>query len=628
MKNEEANRKERRERKEENFSTSGVSPNYLHSGYPAMLSTCLKSTHFVFFAVKKFLPLLICAFAVGSAFAKEDADLVIQHAKVITVDKKFSTAQAVVVKGDKIIFVGKDKDAKKFIGDKTEVIDAGGKTVMPGLYDSHVHSYRASVSEMNNGSPFVRSIAEALAWIKNQAASKPPGTWIVLERVYATRMKEGRLPLKSELDEAAPNNPVHWNSGPVSVVNSKALEVSGITKDTPNPLPGEIVKDPKTGEPTGILRNAARLLKAPPLGKVTPEQQRAALKHLYQLYNQQGLTSIGERNTPTEAVDMFRDMEKSNELTLRINCTRLMEPVPKTLDEAIKKLDEMTATNGQTYGPTGVGDDWVRIGPFKVLLDGGMLIGTAYMEDPWGENEVFQITDPKYRGILNVKPELLNPLYLEAAKRGWQLTAHNVGGGATDVLLDCYENIAKQMDISQRRFLLTHVNFPTERNLDRAKKLGVAADVQPAWLYKDGASLRKILGDERMRDFFPLKSFLKRGLIIGGGSDHMVQSDSVDSTNPWNPWLGLWVALTRKTEAGTVDKPEQRLTREEAIRFYTINNCYLNFEETKKGSVEPGKYADLIIIDRDLLKCPVDDVRTTKVLMTIVGGKVVWKMDK
>ncbi len=554
------------------------------------------------------------------------ADLVIHNANVITVNTNQPNAEAIAVRGDKIIFVGGNRDSKKFIGAKTKVLDAQGKTVMPGLYDSHVHSYRASVSELGGGAPFLRSIAEAQKWIREQVAKKQPGSWIVLERVYATRLEEGRLPTKAELDAAAPDNPVHWNSGPVSVANSKALRVSGITRDTPNPTPGEIVKD-AMGEPTGLLRNAAQLLKsASSAFKPTPEEQRAAVKKLHSLYNQQGITSIGERRTDPEAIDLFRDLAKSGELTVRVNCTRMLEPVPKTLEDALKKLNEMTnaALGKLAYGPTGVGDDWVRVGPFKVLLDGGMLIGTAYMREPWGVSDVYQITDPNYRGLLNVKPEILNPLYLEAAKRGWQLTAHCTGEASPDVLLNCYENIQKQMDIRERRFLITHANFQAPENFEKCKRLGIAADVQPAWLYKDGASLVKILGERRMKLFQPWKSWMDNGLVIGGGSDHMVQLDSVESTNPWNPWLGIWIATTRQTERGGIDKPEQCLSREQAIRFYTINNAYLNFEEKIKGSLQPGKLADLILIDRNILKCRADDIPTTKVLLTMVGGKVVW----
>jgi hypothetical protein len=194
-----------------------------------------------------------------------------------------------------------------------------------------------------------------------------------------------------------------------------------------------------------------------------------------------------------------------------------------------------------------------------------------------------------------------------------------------DVLLDCYEGIQKETDIRERRFEICHANFQSEHNLARCRELGIVADMQPAWLYKDGASLVKTLGEQRMKWFEPLQTWFDNGLTIGGGSDHMVILDSMTSVNPWNPWLGMWIALTRQTENGGIHNPRERLTREQAIRFYTINNTRLNFEEKKKGSLEPGKYADLIMVDRDVLKCPVDDVRSTKVLMTMVGGKVVWE---
>ncbi len=249
------------------------------------------------------------------------------------------------------------------------------------------------------------------------------------------------------------------------------------------------------------------------------------------------------------------------------------------------------------------------------------------MREPWGCGETYQITDPKYRGLLNVRPELLDALYLEGAKRGWQLAAHCTGEAAVDVLLDCYAAIQEQMDIRHRRFEICHANFQSAANFIRCRELGVVADVQPAWLYKDGASLAKTLGAKRMKWFQPLRSWLDNGLTIGGGSDHMVGLDSMTATNPWNPWLGMWIALTRQTERDGVQNPRERLTREQAIRLYTINNAQLNFEEHLKGSLQPGKYADLIMIDRDIMKCAVNDIRETKVLLTMTGGKVVWKAE-
>ena len=193
-----------------------------------------------------------------------------------------------------------------------------------------------------------------------------------------------------------------------------------------------------------------------------------------------------------------------------------------------------------------------------------------------------------------------------------------------DVLLDAYEFADRVAPIKDYRYCITHANFPSRRNLERCKALNVCADVQPAWLYKDGATQLKILGPDRMQWFQPYKTWLEY-TTVGGGSDHMIRHDPIASTNPWSPWLGLWIAVTRSLERGGVHRPEECLTRELAVRLYTINNAYLHREEKEKGSLEVGKLGDLIMIDRNILTCPADDIRGTKVLLTVVGGKVVYE---
>jgi len=192
-------------------------------------------------------------------------------------------------------------------------------------------------------------------------------------------------------------------------------------------------------------------------------------------------------------------------------------------------------------------------------------------------------------------------------------------------LLNCYKQVQFKTDIRKRRFLINHASFQAEQDWGRCRALGVAACLQPAWLYCDGASLEKTIGDKRLVNFLAFKSWYDAQLTIGAGSDHRAGLDSLAASNPWNPWLGLWITLARQTQQGAEIWPEEKLTREQAIRFYTINNAYLSFDETKKGSLEPGKLADLIMVDTDLLKCPVDAVRQTKVVLTVVGGKIVWE---
>jgi predicted amidohydrolase YtcJ len=496
--------------------------------------------------------------------------------------------------------------------------------VLPGLYDSHVHPVGAALSELAGPLPNLESLKDVFAYIRKQAAVTPEGDWIVLRYAFPTRLEEARFPMKAELDEAAPKHPVLFHAGPAGMVNSMALKVSGITRDTPSPRAGTIVKDPATGEPTGMIRNAYGSLKGVPAEdrKVSAAERREAVKKLFHLYNAQGLTSIGDRNAGRGDLDLYLALRDSGELTLRVNVSRSFNPYGSR-EEVVRHLEELPGPD-KRGGPTGTGDDRVRIGAIKLFLDGGMLNGTAYMRQPWPKGDTYQIVEDDYRGLLFIPPEQLQVVVEEAARRNWQVTAHTAGEGAMDVLLDAYDLVNRQTPIKDLRFCITHANFPSQENLERCKRLGVCADVQPAWLWKDGTTLARVLGEKRIRWFQPYKSWLAY-TTIGGGSDHMIKLDSMEAVNPWNPWLGIYVSLARVTERGSVLTPDERLSREQAIRLYTINNAYLNHEEKEKGSLEVGKFADLIIIDRDVLTCPLGAIPETRVLKTIVGGKVVYE---
>lgn len=556
--------------------------------------------------------------------AADPADLIVHHAQVLTVDAQFSRAEAVAIRDGKIVSVGKNDDVLSLRGPQTQVINAQGKMVLPGLWDSHVHPVGAATSEVQEPIPVLPSIPAILDHIRMKTQGTPPGTWVVIRYAFPTRLKEARFPTKAELDEAAPNHPVLYHAGPAGMANSKALEISGVTKDTPNPPAGQVVKDPVTGEPTGMLRNAYGVLKGvpSPAGGLSTADREAAVKKLFALYNQHGLTSVSDRNAGRDALDLYRKLQAQGELSIRVNVARGLSPAGSP-EAVTKRFDDLPGKDGKG-GPTGTGDDWVRVGPIKMFLDGGMLNGSAYMRQPWPRGETYQVTQDDYRGLLFVKPDELRHAVAEGAKRGWQMTAHCAGEGAMDELLDAYEFVNRTTPIKPLRFCITHANFPSQANLERCQAMGVCADVQPAWLYKDGHTLLKVLGPDRMRWFQPYKSWL-RYTTVGGGSDHMLRFDPFASTNPWSPWLGLEVAITRVLEQGIVHQPDEVLSRAEAIRLYTINNAYLHHEEKTKGSLEPGKLGDLIMIDRDLLSCPAGEIRETKVLLTVVGGKVVYQ---
>ncbi len=270
------------------------------------------------------------------------------------------------------------------------------------------------------------------------------------------------------------------------------------------------------------------------------------------------------------------------------------------------------------------------IGALKVLIDGGVLTGTAYLREPWGEGakEIYGITDPNYRGILNLNKEELIRIITAANEFGWKFTAHVTGGGGVDVLLSALEEVDKVSPISSKRFSVIHGNFYTPEAITKMAAMGVYADMQPAWFFKDADLLNQVLGEERMNTFHPYKSLMGAGIMVNGGSDHMVKLDSYTSINPYNPFVAMWSVVTRKTERGSVYAPHEAISREQALKMYTINNAYASFEEDIKGSLEPGKLADLVVLSEDILTCPEENIKNIKALLTMVDGKVVYEANK
>jgi predicted amidohydrolase YtcJ len=563
------------------------------------------------------LPVILGA----AALYAQPADLIFRNGKIVTVDPQFRVTDSLAIRGDRILAVGARSEIAKFAGPATRGIDLKGKTVLPGLIDSHVHAAEAALYEFDHPVPDMETVADVLSYIRSRAALAKPGDWIVLTQVFITRLREQRFPTRAELDAAAPRNPVYFGTGPDASVNSLALKLSGIDRNfrITDGKPGRIEGN-SAGDPTGILRSCSRIIRVHSGDRIpTNEDRRRRLKMLLADYNSVGLTSISEGDLGDIDLEVYRQLKNAGELTCRIFVAYSVD-AQMPLDAIGARI--LSASHDPLHGYNN--KLWLR--GIKSYLDGGMLTGSAYMLKPWGLSKVFSIDDPTYRGMRYVEPGKLFQIARLALRNGFQFTAHSVGDGAVEALVDAYAEVNNEFRVRPSRPCITHANFMTAEIVRKMQELGIVANLQPDWLWLDGATLRKQFGDPRLTYFQPYKTLFEKGVIVGGGSDHMQKIGSLRSINPYNPFLGMWITLTRQPRWDNQPlHPEQRISRDQAIRLYTINNAWLTFEENEKGSLEHGKLADFIVLDRDILTCPLDDVRAINIEETYLGGRLIYK---
>jgi predicted amidohydrolase YtcJ len=541
--------------------------------------------------------------------------------KIVTVDPQFRIAEAMAIRDGRIVAVGTTADIRKLAGSGTQQVDLGGKTVLPGLIDSHVHAPSASMYEFEQPVPDMESVEDVLAYFRARAKATDAGRWITLSQVFITRLREQRYPTRAELDRAAPRHPVAFRTGPDASLNSMALSMSGIDAkfQVPDGEPCRVERD-RNGQPTGILRNCARYIRSGSGGSSPTDADRLArLRELLADYNSVGITSIVDANTSPDGLALYRTLLEQKALTCR---TFMAYGV-----DAQAPLDRIEATIREAAShPLHQYSDMLWLRGVKAFMDGGMLTGSAYMRQPWGVSKIYAIDDPAYRGVRFIEPEKLYQIARLALANDLQFTAHSQGDAAVDAMVEAYERINRDdFPVRARRPSITHSSFMSPEAIAKMKALGVVANLQPAWLYLDGKTLLQQFGPGRLAYFHPYRTLFEQGVTVGGGSDHMQKIGSLRSINPYNPFLAMWTTIVR-TPRGSEGPlhPEQNLTREQAIRLYTINNAFLTFEEERKGSLEPGKLADFIVLDRDILSCPVEEVKDIKVDATYLGGARVY----
>lgn len=548
-------------------------------------------------------------------------DVILHHGHIVTVNASFDEVEAMAISGDRILSTGANEEILKLAGPATRQLSLEGRTVLPGLIDSHVHATGAAVYEFDHEIPPMETIDDVIRYVQRRADQLEDGQWIILNQVFITRLRDQRFPTRHELDQVAPNNPVCFRTGPDAALNSLALKLSGIDREfrITDGEPGRIETDPATGEPTGIIRAAGRFVKSQsPDKSPSSEQRKEQLQKLLADYNSVGITSIVQRSAGEADVELFDSLRNDGQLTCRTFLCWGVNPAGEwdKVAEQIRKAAEHPAHQYNNLL-------WLR--GVKVFLDGGMLTGSAWMRQPWGVSTIYSISDPEYRGVLNIEPDRMYEIAKYCLENDLQITAHSVGDGAVHALIDAYERVNRDFPVRDKRPCITHCNFMSLEAIQKMQQLGVVADIQPIWLHLDGRTLLRQFGEDRTSYFQPYKTIFDHGVIVGGGSDHMQRIGSLRSVNPYNPFLGIWTTLTRQPRwADTPLHPEQIITREQAIRFYTINNAWLTFEEKEKGSLEPGKLADFIVLDRDITTCPTDDVKDTVVEQTWLGGSLVF----
>ncbi len=537
------------------------------------------------------------------------ADTVVVNAKIITADADFSIAEAVAIRDGKFVAVGTTAEIEALCGPETERIDAGGKTVVPGLIDTHVHVERAGLINYTASFDGVSSVDEALARVADMAKRIPAGDWIRGRMWHPmAQLKEKRFLTRWELDTAAPNHPVCLPVGHFTLVNSLALARAGITRDTPNPEGGEIHRDQDTGEPNGVLEERAEDLVEALLPPWSEEVRISQIKDAMAYFNAFGITSAISAAVDPADMRIHQIIHRRGEATLRVSA---MFAPTGGLNPTLS-LEEWETFFSMAGAASDFGDDWLSFSGVKLQIDGGMTLRTADMREAYPGQ-------PGYHGVTVIPQDRLNQLVAIANRYNWRVGTHAVGDGAIDKILDAYAFADKEKSIKDRRFIVIHGSLMQRDQMQRAKALGVRVDAQSVFLWDKAATIARHLGNPTTDRAVPMRT-----LIDVMGLDNVAQGTDYP-INVANPFINLYVATTRKDKNGDVYGAEQRVTREEAIRLYTSAAARYAFSEDKTGSIEPGKLADLAILSADPLTVQDEALKDMRALRTIVGGRTVYK---
>lgn len=556
------------------------------------------------------LMLLACLSTItyGQASGGIYPDAVYYDAEVITVNPNFTISQAFAVLGDKFVAIGSNAAMLALAGPHTKRVDLHHHAVIPGLIDDHYHYLNNAGTDFKEVS-LVRatSFEQFLSIIKQRADGMPPGEVMSTQSGWLPDQFNGRLPNKEDLDKAAPRNPLFVRGGHTMYLNTAALKLAGITRGTPNPPGGVIGKDPKTGDVTGELIDNAMGLVSKFLPRATDQDKLDGLRRAQKLLNSVGLTSVRDPGVGPSDIRIYQQLWDRDEMTVRVS-TNLSLPSGPPASEILAKLSEWGVH-------TRFGDTMLRLdGIGEFGMDGGFQ--AALMTQPYKDSpDVGPHVGPFY-GVQRIPTDKFTKVIRGLNKLGWRACVHAVGDRAVDIVLDAYEKANEDSSIVGKRWTIEHGMVIRPDQMERIKKLGVIVSSQ-FHTYMASRTMIQDWGEKRGAEANQTRQLLDAGIHVGVGTDWTLM--------PPNPFEVLYFLVTRKNRYGEPAGLDQRISRREALRLATMGNAYITFEENVKGSIEPGKLADFVVLDRDYLTIPAEEIKDIRVLMTVVGGKVVFQ---
>ena len=554
--------------------------------------------------------IILFYFIVGcSTNQNEKADTVFTNGFVYTVDSINSKAEAVAIKDKSIIFIGDNDSVQKYIGEKTKVINLNGKMVLPGFVDAHCHSI-SSYRYFNELNLYGLKSKENIQNAIKKYLSEHPDAKYIKGRGWSDTDFPGIGPDKKIIDEIVKDIPVSFSSdgGHSKWVNSKTLELAGINNSTKNPKGGNIERYPGTNEPNGTLRENAADLVADIFPAYTVENLMDGLEAYQRMVSAFGITTVHDAylDAGSNETDAFRNLEKNNKLKMRFRASLYIDP-EKSVEQIKSLIEERKKNSGELF----------QTNSAKIFIDGVVEGSTAYLKEPYKHQ-------PKNYGEIFWKIDSLNKICSALDKEHFQIHVHAIGDAATSVTLYAFASAEFQNGKRDSRNSITHLQLVDESDIKKFKELGVIAVPQPYWFSKDDYYYNiqvPYLGQKRADEEYPMKSFFDEGVVAASSSDYPV-------TIPCNPLEAIQFGITRSefntTDSSEVLWPEERVTLEQMIRSFTINGAYANFLEKETGSIEVGKKADLIVLDKNLFEIPVTDIYKAKVLMTLFEGKDVF----